>query len=100
MVDPDPGTDLVGLEVVPSIDLGRGTASVAVTLTIAACSMRHQIRGDAVDGVPAQPGIDRVGAQITAMTSQQRSAGGSSPRSRASRTDAGELTDPGARGGG
>jgi ATP-binding protein involved in chromosome partitioning len=73
VVDPELGSDIVDLGMVPRIDLEGGIATIGVALTIAACPMRDQIEGDVVRKVQALPGIEQVEVQITAMTSAQRS---------------------------
>ena len=73
VVDPELGSDIVDLGMIPHLALDAGVATIGVALTIAACPMRDQIEGDVVRKVQALPGIDRVEVQITAMTSAQRS---------------------------
>jgi ATP-binding protein involved in chromosome partitioning len=74
VVDPELGSDIVDLGMVPNIELNdEGDAVVHVALTIAACPMRDQIENDVLRKVSAMPGIRNVSVEVTAMTQSQRS---------------------------
>jgi ATP-binding protein involved in chromosome partitioning len=74
VVDPELGSDIVDLGMVPNIELNdEGDAVIHVALTIAACPMRDQIENDVVRKVSAMPGIRNVSVEVTAMTQSQRS---------------------------
>ena len=73
VVDPELGSDIVDLGMVPNIELNdEGDAVVHVALTIAACPMRDQIENDVLRKVSAMPGIRNVSVEVTAMTQSQR----------------------------
>jgi len=74
VVDPELGSDIVDLGMVPNIELNdEGDAVIHVALTIAACPMRDQIENDVLRKVSAMPGIRNVSVEVTAMTQSQRS---------------------------
>jgi ATP-binding protein involved in chromosome partitioning len=73
VIDPELGSDIVDLGMVPSIDVVGDTVTVGIALTIAACPMRDQIENDVVRKLEALPGVDRVVVNVSAMTQEQRS---------------------------
>ena len=74
VVDPELGTDIVDLGMVREIEVDGGAVIVEVALTIAACPLRDQLRGDVERHVKAVPGVNSVKVRTGVMDPGERSA--------------------------
>ena len=75
VVDPELGTDIVTLGMVPSVEVAPdGVVRVAVKLTIGGCPLRAQIKRDIETRVALHPGVTDVRIDWGEMTSDERTA--------------------------
>ncbi len=79
VVDPELGSDIVSLGMVPDVvvsppdSAGQVDVAVWVKLTIAGCPMRAQIKRDVESRIAAHPAVNAVKINWGEMTSQERS---------------------------
>lgn len=73
VIDPELGSDIVDLGMVPRVEVDGGKVTVSVALTVASCPLRSQIEQDVLRRVGALPGVDTVAVEITTMDQEQRS---------------------------
>ncbi len=70
--DPEIGKPIEDLGMLESITLDGGTVRVHVLLTIPGCPLRDRINTDVAAAVGSLEGVDRVEAELTPMTDEQR----------------------------
>lgn len=74
VIDPELGSDIVDLGMVPSVTVGPdGDVVVEVKLTIGGCPLRGQIRKDIEARVATHPGVRSVNIEWGEMTADERS---------------------------
>lgn len=74
VVDPELGTDIVTLGMVPGVAIADdGTVTVHVSLTIGGCPLRAQIKKDVESRVGLHPGVTDVRIEWGEMTPEERS---------------------------
>ena len=75
VIDPELGSDIVDLGMVPNVSVGAdGLVVVTVALTTAGCPLRSQIQRDVRTRIEAVDGVREVKIEWTEMTQEQRSA--------------------------
>jgi ATP-binding protein involved in chromosome partitioning len=73
VIDPELGSDIVTLGMVPSIAVtDDGVVTVGVKLTIGGCPLRAQIKKDVETRVAVHPGVSKVRIDWGEMTSEER----------------------------
>ena len=75
VVDPELGSDIVSLGMVPGVDVGAdGVVRVTVKLTIGGCPLRADIKREIEQRVGVHPGVSEVRIDWGEMTPDERSA--------------------------
>lgn len=74
VVDPELGTDIVSLGMVPGVDVAdSGAVTVGIKLTIGGCPLRAEIKREVVDRISLHPGVTDVRIDWGEMTPEERS---------------------------
>ena len=74
VVDPELGSDIVSLGMVPTVTVSAaGEVDVTVKLTIGGCPMRAEIKREVESRVAVHPGVRRVHISWGEMTAEERS---------------------------
>ena len=75
VIDPELGSDIVSLGMVPSVDVSEdGLVTVEIKLTISGCPMRAEIQKDVKGRIEPHPGVTKVKIRWGEMNAGERSA--------------------------
>ena len=72
--DPELNMSIVDLGMVKQVDIGGGTVSVLVALTVAGCPLRAEITNRVTAALLPLAGVDDVKVDMTVMTDEERHA--------------------------
>lgn len=72
VADPELGRSLVELGMVKSVQVSGGKVIIEISLTIAGCPRKSQIRDDVVEAVERIPGVSTVEVVLGQMSPQER----------------------------
>ncbi|HYN32970.1 MAG TPA: P-loop NTPase [Ilumatobacteraceae bacterium] len=74
VIDPELGTDIVSLGMVPSVDVAPdGLVTVGIKLTIGGCPLRAEIKKEVETRVSVHPGVSSVKISWGEMNAEERS---------------------------